>query len=105
MELKLNPNGKVAFTMKTGKDTVSGEMLSGEAQELIRKGKVERKNGTIIVDDKFIFTVAGKEEPVEEPKKDVPLKEAVKKTSKKKIVDDADKKPLSDKPLSRKKKK
>ena len=133
MELKLNPNGKVAFMLKCGKDFTRGEMLEAEAKEIIRKGKVKEENGKIIVDNRFIFTDANaeedvaekvepkleekKEQPKKEPpkkaepkkeaksKKDVPLKEAVKKNSKKKLVDDADKKPLSDKPLTRKKRK
>jgi len=129
MELKLNPNGKVAFMLKSGKDLVRGEMLEAEAKEIIRKGHIKEEKGKIIVDNKFIFTDADaeeevfeeapkkeapkkeepkKEEPKKEPKpkKDVPLKEAVKsKKSKKKLVDDADKKPLSDKPLTRKKRK
>ena len=114
MELKLNPNGKVAFLLKTGSHQVRGEMLEAEAKDIIRRGNVKQSNGQIIVDDKFIFGEVDKplKEAVkeEEPKndvaiRDVPLKEAVKKTTKKKMVDNADKKPLSSKPLTSKKKK
>lgn len=111
MELKLNPNGKVAFLLKTGSHQVRGEMLEAEAKEIIRKGSVEHSNGQIIVDDKFIFGNVDKpikeavkeEQPKKEVEKDVPLKEAVK--GKKTMKDNADKKPLSNKPLSRKTKK
>lgn len=109
MELKLNPRGKVDFMLKSGKDTVKGEMLEAEAQALIKNGKVKYEKGAMIVDDKFIFgnadepiAEAVKKEP--EPKKDVPLKEAVKKAPRK-MKDDADKTPLSNKPLTRKKNK
>ena len=117
MDLKVNKNGKVAFILKSGKDQVKGEMLDGEAKDLIRKGVVTQEKGKIIVDDKFIFTLADaeeetvepkKEEQKEEPKKedDVPLSEvAKKKPAKKKLTDNADKEPLSKKPLARKKKK
>ena len=110
MELKLNPNGKVAFMLKSGKDLVNGEMLEAEAKALIKNGSVKREKNKIIVDDKFIFTEDAEDEPIaeavkkepKEEKKDMPLKEAVKKPIKKKMADNADKKPLSSKPLARK---
>lgn len=94
MELKVNEQGKVEFELITGKDRVKGAMLESEAQELVSKGKTQKKGGKIIVDNKFIFELD--DVPLDEVD-DEPLVVEEKK-SKRRLKDEPEK-PLSDKPL------
>ena len=95
MKLKTNPNGAVSFVLISGPDKVKSTMLESEALELIAKGKVDKKGSSIVVDDKFIFEVAGGEaEKAAEKAVDKPLKEAAKE----------DKKPIGRKPRRKAKK-
>ena len=82
MEFKTE-NGKVVFMMKAGNDMVKNSMLPSEAKALMESGKVVKKGGKIIVNDKFIFddpdAVKTPVKTEKEPVKTEPVKEEPKK--------------------------
>lgn len=89
MELKLNGAGAVDFIFLTNGTRVKNQMTVSEAKGLINSGSIKRDGNQIIVDDKFIFTLDGEEEPKEE------VKEEPKKEPKKKLAEEI----KEDKPL------
>ena len=55
MKIK-HENGIVTYLMRTGKDFVRSTMTIGSAQGIVSKGEsVIKKDGQIIVDDKYFF--------------------------------------------------